>query len=270
MRPFTLIVLLLFLGGVVWVLTLSQSTVRDAQAVYYASISPLISKSEEATQFAASFTEEVHHSKELEKQLEQAVEERAKLALIATRVRELEMENNELRAALDFKQKTPFNVTGAQVTRRQPLTWAASLEINKGLDQGLRASQPVLAGNGGLIGRIHQPGPQTSTIILATYEGSMVSAQVSGTTESGILQGKRLNFGRGAGLRLRFLSRSARVRRGMEVYTDGRGQVFPANILIGTIEDFETGPVDGEATVLPAVDFSNLKTVFVITGNPEA
>ena len=250
-------------------MTRSESTVRDAQAIYYASISPLISKSEEASQLAISFTDEVHHSKELQQQLDQALEERSRLALVATRVRELEMENNELRSALEFKQKTPFDVAGAQVIRRQPLAWAASLEINKGTDDGLQAAQPVLAGNGGLIGRIHQPGPDTSTIILATYEGSMVSARVAGTTESGILQGKRLNFGRGAGLRLRFLSRSARVRRGMEVYTDGRGQVFPANILIGTIEDFETGPVDGEATVLPAVDFANLKTVFVITGNPE-
>ena len=51
----------------------------------------------------------------------------------------------------------------------------------------------------------------------------------------------------------------------MNVYTDGRGKLFPANIPIGTIDEFEAGPVYGEAEITPAVDFNNLKTVFVIT-----
>jgi cell shape-determining protein MreC len=50
----------------------------------------------------------------------------------------------------------------------------------------------------------------------------------------------------------------------MKVYTDGRGDRFPANIPIGTIEDFEVGPVFGEAEILPSVDFTHLETVFVI------
>ena len=54
----------------------------------------------------------------------------------------------------------------------------------------------------------------------------------------------------------------------MKVYTDGRGKLFPANIPIGTIEDFESGPVYGEAEIIPAVDFTNLQTVFVITNSP--
>jgi cell shape-determining protein MreC len=54
----------------------------------------------------------------------------------------------------------------------------------------------------------------------------------------------------------------------MKVYTDGRGKLFPPNIPIGTIEDFEVGPVFGEAEIKPAVDFTNLKNVFVITDSP--
>ena len=54
----------------------------------------------------------------------------------------------------------------------------------------------------------------------------------------------------------------------MKVYTNGRGGLFPANIPVGTIEDFEAGPVTGEAEIIPSVDFNNLKTVFVITNSP--
>ena len=80
--------------------------------------------------------------------------------------------------------------------------------------------------------------------------------------------GRRTNYGEAPKLRLRFLSKNAAIQKGMKVYTDGRGKKFPAGIPIGTIEDFESGPVYGEAEVIPAVDFTNLQTVFVITNLP--
>ena len=75
-------------------------------------------------------------------------------------------------------------------------------------------------------------------------------------------------FGQTPRLRLRYLSKTAILQKGMKVYTDGRGKLFPPNIPIGTIEDFEVGPVYGEAEIKPAVDFTNLKNVFVITDSP--
>lgn len=270
MRPFTLSVFLLFLGGLAWALSLSGPAVREVQNVYYSSISPWVNQGDQARSFARSFVQEVEHSKDLKIKLDRALAEKDRLSLIASRVRELEDSNNELRRALGFKRATPFNVSGAQVVRRKPLTWAPSIEINRGARDGLGVSQTVVASNGGLIGRVYQPGDHLSSVVLATYEGSMVSARVEGTSEVGIVQGQRSNFGKAPGLSLRFLSRTARVRRGMKVFTDGRGKLFPPNILIGTIEDFETGPVDGTASITPSVNFENLKTVFVITGNPDA
>ena len=84
----------------------------------------------------------------------------------------------------------------------------------------------------------------------------------------GRVAGRRTNYGEAPRLRLRYLSKIAILRKGMKVYTDGRGDLFPANIPIGTIEDFEVGPVYGEAEIIPAVDFTNLKTVFVIADSP--
>ncbi|MDA7930277.1 hypothetical protein N9B63_05505, partial [Akkermansiaceae bacterium] len=80
--------------------------------------------------------------------------------------------------------------------------------------------------------------------------------------------GRQTTFGQTPRLRLRYLSKTAILRKGMKVYTDGRGKLFPANIPIGTIEDFEVGPVYGEAEIKPAVDFTNLRNVFVITDSP--
>lgn len=268
MKPFNFVALLLFLAGLIWVFTLSEESVRQIQKTYYLAISPIISKGGETEQFAQEFLEEVEHSTVLEKKLEQTARERDRYHRIADQVRNLESENNELRAALDFKRKSEFDVIPAIVIRKQPQLWGQSIEINRGTDDGLGVSLSVLASNGGLAGRVQLSGQEISSVLLITDEGSRVAARVEGSTEFGIVTGRRATHGKEPRLRLLFLSKNAILQKGMKVYTNGRGKLFPANIPIGTIEDFETGPVYGEAELIPAVDFSNLQTVFVITNSP--
>ena len=268
MKPLNFFALLLFIAGLVWVFTLSESSVRNIQKLYYSSISPIISKGGQTEAFANDFVKEVEHSQDLQKKLAQALSERDRFKLIASKVQDLEAENNELRSALDFKKQTEFDVIAARVIRKQPQMWGKTIEINRGAEKGLGESLCVLASNGGLVGRVHTPGDEVSSVLLITDEGSHVSVRVEGTTEVGIIVGRRTNYGEAPRLRLRYLSKNAILRKGMKVYTDGRGDLFPANIPIGTIEDFKVGPVDGEAEIIPAVDFTNLKTVFVIADSP--
>jgi len=268
MRPLNFLALLLFLAGTVWVFTRSEKAVRKIQAGYYSAISPFVSKGGEVDAFATSFIEEVSHSEDLQRKLDQAQRERDRFKLIASRIRELETENNELRNALAFQRQTQFNVIAARIVRRQPLTWGSTAEIDRGAEDHIGVSLPVLASNGGLVGRINQPGDEVSSVLLITDEASQVSVRVEGTAEVGILSGHRTNYGEAPRLRLRYLSKNAVLQKGMKVYTNGRGELFPADIPVGTIEDFEAGPVYGEAVIIPSVDFNNLKTVFVITDSP--
>ena len=268
MKPLNFFALLLFLAGLVWVFTLSEEAVRQIQKTYYSAISPIISQGGKTEQFAQEFLKEVEHSTDLQKKLHQTSSERDRFKLIASRVRDLEAENNELRSALGFKKQTEFDVVPAKVIRKQPLLWGKTIEINRGADKGLGVSLCVLASNGGLVGRVQFPGQEISSVLLITDEGSQVSARVEGSTEVGLVVGRRTNYGEAPRLRLRYLSKNAALQKGMKVYTDGRGKLFPANIPIGTIEDFESGPVYGEAEIIPAVDFTNLQTVFVITNSP--
>jgi len=121
------------------------------------------------------------------------------------------------------------------------------------------------------VGKVDAPSEETSTVILLTDENCQVSAKVDGTPEVGILSGQRGQTGDRPNLRLRFLSKDATIKPGMLVFTTGRGGLFPADILLGTIESFESGPLYGEALVKPAVDFAALKIVFVKTPNsPES
>jgi len=268
MKPLNFFALLLFIAGLVWVFTLSERSVRKIQETYHSAVSPIIHKGGQTEAFANDFLKEVEHSEDLEKLLEQAKSERDRFRLIAARSRELEAENNELRSALDFKKKTKFDVIPARVVRKQPQMWGKTIEINRGTDDGLDASLCVLASNGGLVGRVQLPGEEVSSVLLITDEISRVAARVEGTSEFGLIEGRRATYGEAPRLRLRYLSKNAILRKGMKVYTSGRGNFFPADIPIGTIEDFEVGPVDGEAEIIPSVDFTNLQTVFVIADSP--
>ena len=264
MKPFNFVALLLFAAGLVWVFTLSERTVRQIQKTYYSAISPIIFKGGETEQFAKNFIKEVEHSEDLEKRLIRANHERDQHKLIADQVRILEIENNELREALAFKKQTSFDVVPARVIRKQPQMWGKTIEINRGTEHGLGVSLCVIASNGGLVGRLQLPSDEVSSVLLITDEISQVSARVEGTTEVGLLAGQRTTYGNAPKLRLRYLSKNAVLSKGMKVYTDGRGKLFPADIPIGTIEDFEVGPVYIEADVIPSVNFSELQTVFVI------
>ena len=207
MKPLNFLALILFVAGLVWVFTLSEKSVRHIQRSYYSAISPLISKGSETEAFANKFLEEVEHSADLEKRIEQVIEERDRFKLIAGRVRELEAENNQLRNALDFKKKTQFDVVAARVIRKQPQMWGKTIEIDRGTDDGFEADPEfdlcVLASNGGLVGRLQLSGEQISSVLLITDEISQVSAEVEGTSEVGIVVGRQTTFGQTPRLRLR-------------------------------------------------------------------
>lgn len=262
MKPLNLIALLLFIGGTVWVLTRGETTVRSIQKTFYSVISPFITGGAALETTASEFIQEAEHSKIWEKRYKLTKEELDKKCMEVAHLRKLEIENAELNQALKFEQNAPFEVISAKIIRRQPSTWWRTVTINRGEKHGVGVQLPVLSPEG-LVGKVNAPSPNTSTVILLTDESCQVSAKVEGTPEAGILSGLRGQTGENSLLRLNYLSNNASIKPGMMVYTTGRGGLFPADILLGTIESYESGPLSGEALVKPAVDFTALKTVFV-------
>ena len=264
MKPLNLLALLLFLAGATWALTRSEPTVRDIQATYYRSISPFLSVGSELEKRSRAFLDEVENSKVLEAEIEAMRTDFNRLRLIEAQYRTVEAENASLRRALDFQERTQFDVVAARVTRRQPTTWWQTMEIDRGDQSGIATAYTVVTDRG-LVGKVDRLGSHRSTVVLLTDEACQVSAKVEGTPEAGILQGQREQVGGEPMLRLRFLSRDARIREGMRVFSTGRGGVFPSDLLLGSIAQVISGPLATEALVRPSVDFQNLGTVFVLT-----
>jgi len=265
MRPLHLFALMLFLAGTAWALTRSDKAVREIQAIYFQAISPFLKSGSAMETRARALMEEVEHSKSLTVEAETLRSEVGRLRIIESRFLDLERENAQLRAALDFKKATNFDVVAARVVRRHPTTWWQTVEIDAGSSRGIGTQLSVLSDEGlvGKIDRIDRSGDRASVLLL-TDEKCQVAARVEGTGEAGILSGQRGHFQGTPRLRLRFLSKNAAIRPGLRVFTTGRGGIFPPNILIGTIETVEKGPLDSEAIVRPSVNFEDLGTVFVV------
>lgn len=268
MKPLNLLAMLLFLAGATWALTRSERAVRDIQATYYRAISPFLTVGSGLEVRAREFIDEVDHSEVLKAEVEAMREDFGRLKLIESQFRKLEAENASLRRALDFKERTRFSVVAAQVTRRQPANWWRTVEIDRGESSGIATAFTVVTGSG-LVGKIDRLDRDRATVILLTDEACKVAAKVEGSPEVGIVQGQRESAYDSPVLRLRFLSRDARVRPGQRVFSNGRGGVFPPDLLIGEVEQVISGPQEAEALIRPAVDFQNLETVFVLTPQQE-
>ncbi len=265
MKPLNLIALLVFLGGAVWALTRSDRSVREIQNAYYSAMSPFLKSGSRMETQARAFLEETRHSKDLETELETTREQLERLRPFESRCRELEGENAQLRHALDFKKTNHFDVVAARVIRRNPTTWWQTVEIDAGSNRGIGTQLAVLS-NEGLVGKIDRVdnGGERSSVLLLTDENCQVAARVEGSPEVGILRGQRGGFDGEPMLRLKYLSPNAAVRPGQRVFATGRGGIFPANVLLGTIDSVEKGALESEALVRPSVNFADLGSVFVV------
>lgn len=266
MKPLNLLTLLLFLAGATWALTRNEEAVRQIQRGYFAAIGPFLSSGASVENKVHSFNKEVEHSKELSLKLELAEAELVQLRTEVSHLRNLEQENIQLRAALQFQQRSPFSVIAAKLIRRKPATWWQTVTIDRGQKHNVGIQLPVLAAEG-LVGKVDRPDDESSTVILLTDEKCQVSAKIEGSQEVGILSGQRAQTGSTPMLRLRYLSKEAQIKPGALVTTTGRGGLFPADIPLGTVVSFESGSFDAEALVKPAVDFAALDTVFVLLGH---
>jgi len=191
--------------------------------------------------------------------------------------RNLEKENEDLKAALKFQRSSPFRLLIARVIAREPSSWWQYITIDRGSEDGLDPTrdQAVVTPKG-LVGKT-VPGSitdGTAKVVLLGDENCRISATLDGTNEQGIVQGEPTATGQ-VQCRMTFISRTASIDIGQRVYTSGLGGVFPPGLLIGEVVDLvPVGNSSGfglyrEVVIKPAAELSNIQDVFVvISGKP--
>jgi len=263
MKPFHVIISLIFLALAIVVITRSERTVRAIQGSYFNAVSPLIKSGSEFDTKVKAFHEEVKTSRDLEKRLRGIEAEFGRLQATQARYIQIEEENARLRNALQFKERNPFSLESAKVLTRTPSTWWETLTIDKGEDNGIATQFPIISEKG-LVGKVDRVWNDMATVLLITDESCLVSARVDGTPEYGIVSGYRGEYGEEALLKLKYLSKDISTEPGARVVTSGKGGVFPDNIEIGTIISIEKGPLYTEAILSPSFSKEDTSLVFSI------
>jgi rod shape-determining protein MreC len=178
------------------------------------------------------------------------------------RLREAEIENVTLREQLNFKQANPsFELLSTQVIGRDPSNMSNYLVIDRGAEEGVAIGMPVLT-HSGLVGRVTQTAPHSSTVLLIADPTSSVNVLVQDSRATGVVQGRL-----GQELVMRYVQQTEEISPGDLVLTSGLGGNFPTRLIVGQITEVRKTDVElfQEAVVRPSADFGRLEMVMVLT-----
>jgi rod shape-determining protein MreC len=175
-------------------------------------------------------------------------------------------ENQRLQRLLDMKGRVSQRTVAARVIGRDASNWFKSIQIDRGLQDGIQPDMPV-ATAGGLVGKTVAVTKGESRVLLLSDPTCKVSALVGDSREPGVVAGAAVAFSRQPYLEMTYVDRAADIQPGQQVISSGLGGIFPKGILIGTVLqaqlDSETGMYQ-DLEVEPAVDLRRVEEVIVI------
>ena len=201
------------------------------------------------------------------------------------RVQELEAENAALRKQLvDYdklkqendwyneilglhEENSDYTFASGRVIGRDPSDVYGNFTISAGTNAQIAVNDPVITTDGDLVGVIDEVGLTYAKVRTIIDPSTKVASQVSRTGDTAYTAGSTVDQARQHVIRMTTLERSSGAAIGDYVVTSGIGGVYPAGLLIGTIQNL-TGATDGmtlNADIDLLADIYDLKQVMVIT-----
>ncbi len=200
---------------------------------------------------------------------EELDELRAQVAELEEQVRdgqEASRENERLRELLNLQAKrSDFVFESAKVTARSASNWESFLTVSKGSTDGVELGDSAVTEAGVLVGVVSEVGLNWSTVSTVIDADTEIGGVVARTYSAGVLEGD-FSLMRQGRLKLSYLPDGAQMVTGDEVLTSGKGDVYPAGLVVGTVEGVFTDP-SGQtryAVVQPKIQPDELVQVFII------
>jgi rod shape-determining protein MreC len=267
---FNVIAVLIFVAAVIALFAiLSPRNTQRVQAGFLGLISPFLKQGSALERKYTDFRRGLQKLQELEEENARLTIANKELSATNHTLRDLEAENNQLRNALGYRERSVFELMPARIISRDAATWYNTVKIDRGSEEGIEPDMPVLTEEG-LVGKTTIVSEHAAVVLLISDENCKVSVTVEGTREQGIVKGERTSYTAQPVISLNFLSKQANLKPGQKVFSSGVGGVFPSGVLIGAVKEFKVRELAGYATIVPAVDLSTLEQVFVVVGAKEA
>ena len=175
-------------------------------------------------------------------------------------LRDAMLENQRLRAMLEFRQRFPLPVHSADVVAVPGPEIGGKLMIDAGSAEGVTTNSAVLTPEG-LVGKVVEVARHTALVQSLVGNAYGVSVMVERSRVGGILKWMEPGHWTIVGL-----ATGEDIRAGDLVLTAGSGLVFPKGIRVGVVTDVKAqgDPKGGFCRVTPFVDFSVVEEVFVV------
>ena len=205
--------------------------------------------------------------KALNDQNQALIEENAALKEQLADAELLERENERLRDYLDMKNQYPsFSMEEGMVISHSSGNYITNFTLNRGTLHGIAVNMPVVTKDG-IVGYVVEVGLNWCMVSTLIETATSVGAYIPRSEVVGIVSGDYSMRQEGT-CKISYIDADADIQIGDVVYSSGTGSVYPADLKIGTITSIEVDEYNRTlvATVTPAVDFSALKWVMVITG----
>ena len=174
---------------------------------------------------------------------------------------QLAAENTQLRQLLGMRERTTLRSTVAEVLYDARDAFSRRLVIDRGLQHGVQAGQPVIDAFG-VIGQVTRAHPLSSEVTLVTDRNSTVPIELRRTGARTLAWG-----GSTPGtIELRFLPANTDIREGDQLVTSGLDGLFPPGLPVARVSQIEPGSTSAFMRVRadPAARVERTKLLLVL------
>lgn len=175
---------------------------------------------------------------------------------------------NDAYKALARIQDTNSEATyvSAFVIGRDPLDEFGGFTLDQGSTDGVAVNDAIISDRGYLLGVVVEVDATSCKVMTSLHPSFNAAGVISRTRENGILTGSA-DYAADGQCVLTNLDRATEARKGDQVITTGLGGVFPANLLVGTVQEVvpEQSGKSSSAVILPGADPRTVKHVFIVT-----
>lgn len=208
--------------------------------------------------------ETMEEMKKENKELQSKVDE---LTIENTKLRQEQYELERLRELYKLDENySDYKKIGAHVIANNGSNWFSDFTIDKGSNDGIKVNCNVMAGSG-LVGIVTEVGPDYARVRSIIDDSSNISAMTLSTSDTCIVRGDLELIADG---RIRFeklANNDNKIEVGEQVVTSHVSNRFVQGLFIGYISEIEvdSNNLTRSGYITPAVDFSKLQEVLVIT-----
>ncbi|MDA3815464.1 MAG: rod shape-determining protein MreC, partial [Patescibacteria group bacterium] len=168
----------------------------------------------------------------LKKENEKLFNENLKMQSKFADLKEVELENKNLREQLDLAPRDKFELETALIIGKDLDQSNEIVYLNKGEKNGIKVGMPVVVNEGILVGKISKVFGGTSELELILDQKIKINAEIQELQAKGIVHGEY-----GTSVVMDMIPQTVEINSGDAVITSGLGNSMPRGILIGYIKD---------------------------------